>query len=152
MKVKEIMTLNPVTCSSSDDLDTATMRMWDRDCGFLPVVDEGRVRGVITDRDICMSLTFKGAKPAGVTVGEVINGQVYGCNPDDDLTAALTIMREHQVHRLPVIEDGRLQGVLSMNDIVLAAGKAPGEEHRPTDREVVAALHGICEHRHLPVS
>lgn len=148
MKVKEIMTPNPVTCSSGDDLDTATMRMWDRDCGFLPVVDDGRVLGVITDRDICMSLTFKGAKPAGVTVAEVINGQVYGCKPDDDLTDALAIMREHQVHRLPVIENDRLLGVLSINDIVLAAGKAPGEEHRPTYREVVGTLHGICEHRH----
>lgn len=147
MKVKEIMTPDPVTCSSNDNLDTAAMRMWDRDCGFLPVVDDGRVLGVITDRDICMSLAFKGARPAEVTIGEVINGQVHGCNPDDDVAVALDIMRTHQVHRLPVLENGRLQGVLSMNDVVLAAGKSPGEEHRPTYREVVGAMHGICEHR-----
>lgn len=149
MKVSEIMTPNPVTCSSSDNLNTAAMRMWDRDCGILPVVDDGRVQGVITDRDICMALAFKGAKPAGVTVAEVINGQVYGCSPDDDVADALATMREHQVHRLPVLEDGRLQGLLSMNDAVLAAREPTGDEQGPTYSEVVDTLHGICEHRHL---
>lgn len=118
------MTPDPATCSLSDNLDAVALQMWDRGCGILPIVHEGRVQGVITERDICMALIFKGAKPVGVTVAEIFSGQIYGCNPEDDVTAALAIMQKHQVHRVPVIEDGRLAGVLSINDIVQAA-KAP---------------------------
>jgi CBS domain-containing protein len=144
------MSLNPVTCSLSDNLDTAVMRMWNADCGVLPVVEDGRVRGMITDRDIAMSLTFKGARPAGVTVAEIMAGRsVYSCSPEDGVAEALKTMRDRQVRRLPVVENGRLRGLLSMNDIALAAHEAHGEKGWPTYDEVIYALQGICAHRPL---
>ena len=88
MKVRDLMTANPVACSPGDNLATVAMQMWDWDCGVLPVVDDGQIRGVITDRDICMALLFKGAPPP-VTVAEVVNGHLYSCSPDDELAAAL---------------------------------------------------------------
>jgi CBS domain-containing protein len=150
MKVKELMSTNPVTCSPGDNLGTVALRMWDQDCGILPVVDDGRVRGVITDRDIAMALAFKGAKPSAVTVAEVIDGHgVYSCSPEEEVADALKVMGEHQVRRLPVIEGGKLQGLLSMNDAALAAHEAYGKKNWPTYGEVIGALQGVCAHRSL---
>src|SRR5690349_7646179 len=137
MKVKDLMTANPVTCSPGDNLASVALQMWDWDCGVLPVVDDGQIRGVITDRDISMALLFKGKPASAVTVAEVVNGYVYSCSPDDEVADALRIMREHKVRRLPVVEDGRLQGLLSLNDVVLEARAESGHEHRPTYRQVV---------------
>lgn len=153
MKVREIMTANPATCSPRDNLTTVAQQMWDFDCGVVPVVDDGQLCGVITDRDICMALLFKGAPPAAVTVADVVNGRtVYSCAPDDEVAAALDLMRDYQVHRLPVIEDGLLSGLLSLNDVVLEAGKESGFEHRPTCDQVVDTMRGICAHRQMPVA
>jgi signal-transduction protein with cAMP-binding, CBS, and nucleotidyltransferase domain len=105
---------------------------------------------MITDRDIAMSLTFKGARPSAVTVAEVIDGRtVCSCSPEEEVTEALRTMHDRQVRRLPVVEDGRLRGLLSMNDVALAAHEAPGEKRWPTYDEVVYALQGICAHRPL---
>lgn len=150
MKVKELMSTEPVTCSPGDSLDVAAKRMWDRDCGILPVVDDGRVRGLITDRDIAMTLTIKGARPSAVTVAEVIDGHsIYSCSPEADVAEALKVMHDRQVRRLPVMEDGRLRGLLSMNDVALAARETPGTKDWPTYGEVIGALQGICAHRPL---
>jgi CBS domain-containing protein len=150
MKVRDLMTANPLTCSPRDSLATAAMHMWDGDCGLVPVVDDGQILGVLTDRDICMALLFKGATASAVTVAEVINGAIYSCSPDDEVAEAIRIMRNHQVHRLPVVEDGRLEGLLSLNDVVLEAQAESGHEHRPTYRQVMDAMQGICAHRQMP--
>jgi signal-transduction protein with cAMP-binding, CBS, and nucleotidyltransferase domain len=121
--------------------------MWTWDCGVLPVVDDGQIRGVITDRDISMALLFKGKPASAVTVAEVVNGHVYSCSPEDDAVDALEIMRGHQIHRLPVIEDGRLEGLLSINDIVLEARAESGHEQSPTYRQVIEAMQDIHAHR-----
>jgi len=152
MKVREIMTGNPVACSPGDNLATVAMQMWNWDCGILPVVEDGQVRGVITDRDICMALLFKGAPPSVVTVSQVMSGHLYSCSPDDQVTTALETMHDHQVHRLPVIEDGRLMGMLSINDLVLEAKAESGPEQRPTCHQVVDALQGVCAHRQILVA
>lgn len=152
MKARDLMTGNPVTCSPGDDLATVAKQMWDWDCGIVPVVDDGRLRGVVTDRDICITLLFKGAPPSAVTVAEIVHGDLYSCSPDDEVAAALQIMRDHQVHRLPVVEDGRLAGMLSINDVILEAREESGDEHRPTYREVVEAMQGICAHRQMPLA
>jgi CBS domain-containing protein len=151
MKVKEIMTPDAATCSTSDDLSTAAMRMWNQDCGVLPVTDDGRIRAVITDRDICMALLFRGERPAAITVGEVIGGHdLYSCSPEDDVLQALKTMHDRQIRRLPVLEDGRLRGLLSINDVVLAA-REPAVARGLTPSDVIDALQGICAHSEVPV-
>jgi CBS domain-containing protein len=147
MKVRDVMSEDVFICNPDDNLATAALRMWNHDCGVLPVVERGRVRGVITDRDICMALALKGQPPAAVRVAEVIAGPAVSCVPGTDVAEALEIMRDHQVHRLPVVEDGRLAGLVSLNDLALAAGAVQGIDRRPTYREVVDALQGICAHR-----
>ena len=113
----------------------------------MPVVAGGKVVGMITDRDICMAAATKHRDPANIRVKEVISGQVYGCSCDTDIHEALKIMQQKQVRRLPIIsaEDGRLQGILSMNDLAL---KATTERKSALSAEDVEnTLRAICTHR-----
>lgn len=149
MKVKEIMTASPKACSLSNNLADAAGLMWDNDCGILPVVAEGKVVGLVTDRDICMAAALKGRQLTNIAVEETISGKVFSCKPDDDVHSALKTMQENKVRRLPVVAaDGTLKGVLSMNDVVLKAEEAK-EKKRPelSYSDVVNTFKSICEHR-----
>jgi len=149
MKVKEIMTGSPSVCDLNESLAEAAKTMWDGDCGVLPVLKDGReVVGLITDRDICMALAMRDCNPTAVSAEQVITGDIYSIGPEDEVRTALDLMKQHQVRRLPVINpEGELEGMLSMNDIVLQAqrkghGKAP--EVRYAD--VVDTYKAICAH------
>lgn len=153
MKVKEVMSPNPQACTLTDNLSAAAGLMWENDCGILPVVvEEGKVAGLITDRDICMAANIKGRQLSDIVVADVISGDIYACKPDDDIRSALKTMQENKVRRLPVIAtDGTLQGILSMNDVVLKA-EEPKEKKAPelSYGDVVNTYKSICQHR-LPL-
>ena len=154
MKVKEIMTDNPSVCDLNESLAEAAKTMWESDCGVLPVLKDGReVVGLITDRDICMAMAMRDSNPAAVSAEEVLTGEVYWVAPEDEIHKALEVMQEHQVHRLPVISpEGELEGMLSMNDIVLKARrKANGKAPEIRYEDVVDTYKAICAHR-TPVS
>ena len=85
MKVKDIMTPEPRTCSPTTNLAVAAAIMLDGDCGILPVVDEGKLVGVVTDRDMYIALATRGKRASHVTVREVVQAPVYTCGPDDDV-------------------------------------------------------------------
>jgi CBS domain-containing protein len=146
MKVKEIMTREPKVASPETTLAAAGALMLDADCGILPVVDEaGKLVGVVTDRDMYIALATRDKRASEVTVGDVMQQPVWTCGPDDDVEAALAMMKPHRVRRLPVEGfGGSVLGVVSMNDIVLATGSS-----RPVrETEVVATLQAICSHHH----
>jgi CBS domain-containing protein len=145
MKVKNIMTTEARVCSSSTNLGTAAELMLDGDCGILPVVSEGKLVGVVTDRDLYIALATRNKLASQLTVGEVVQAPVRTCGPDDDVQAALATMKRHLVRRLPVEGfGGTVLVILSLDDILLAAG--PG---RPVGNiEVVEALQAICAHHH----
>jgi CBS domain-containing protein len=147
MTIKDIMTTPVKTCTSSTNLAEAAAAMIDGDCGFLPVVDDGTLAGVVTDRDMYIALATRNARASDLRVGDVARKQVWTCNPDDDLHAALATMQEHRVRRLPVLGfGGTVAGVVSMNDLLLQAGA-----QRPVrDTEVVQTLQSISAH-HVPV-
>ena len=145
MKIREIMTAQPRTCEPATSLAAAAALMLDADCGMLPVVEEGRLVGVVTDRDMYIALATRNRLASDMTVGEVARQQVFTCEPDDDVQAALATMKQHRVRRLPVEGfGGTVAGVVSMNDIVLAAG--PRKAVRQD--EVVDTFQGICAHHH----
>ena len=152
MKVRDLMTTNAITCSPETNLATAAGLMWDNDCGALPIVNvQGQVMGVITDRDICMAASTKDKPPSAITAWETASGKAITCGPDDDLRTALERMEEGKVRRLPVVDDdGVLLGVLSINDVVLAAGEHRGRRVPELSvQDVVRTLRGICAHRVL---
>ncbi len=145
MKVKDIMTGEPRTCSLGTNLAAAAALMLDGDCGILPVVENGKLFGVVTDRDLFIALATRNKRASEMTVGEVVGAPVYTCFTDDDVQAALDTMKQHRVRRLPVEGfGGTVVGIISMNDIVLTSG--PRKPVRDTD--VVSTLQAICAHHH----
>ena len=150
MKVREVMSADPKACTLTDNLAVAAGLMWEKDCGILPVVAEGgKVVGLITDRDICMAAALKGRELANIAVEDTISGRVFSCKPDEDVRTALKTMQENKVRRLPVLAaDGTLEGVLSLNDVVLKAEET--KEKKVPDlsfSDVVSTYKSICQHR-----
>jgi CBS domain-containing protein len=150
MKVESLMKRDAKTCLRGTNLAEAASILWDQDCGVLPVVDDaGKVVGMISDRDICMAIVTKKRLASDIAVGEVISGNsVYSCSPHDQIENALQTMQEHQVRRLPVAkEGGELCGILSINDVILAADPKGNKGIRYED--AIKTLKAICEH-HQP--
>ena len=145
MKVKDIMTGEPRSCAPETNLAEAAALMLDGDCGILPVVADGKLVGVVTDRDMYIALATRNKRASELTVRDVVQTPVYTCGPDDDVQAALETMKRHCVRRLPVEGfGGSIMGIVSMNDIVLAAGP-----RRPVrEADVVGTLQVICAHHH----
>jgi len=146
MKIRDIMTAEPKTCSPDTNLAAAAEMMLKADCGILPVTDgEGKLVGIVTDRDMYIALATRNKLAWQIRVGEVARNQVFTCEPDDDVNTALATMKQHHIRRLPVEGFGHtVTGVVSMNDILLAAGARKGVR---TD-EVVDTLQAICAHHH----
>jgi CBS domain-containing protein len=152
MKVQDVMTHDVQSCRPQTNLAEAAMQMWRGDFGAMPVVAGKKVVGMITDRDICMAAATKHRDPANIRVKELMSGKVYGCSCDTDIHEALKIMQQKQVRRLPIIspEDGRLQGILSMNDVALKA--QGGRKAELSAEDVESTMRGICAHRELPLA
>ena len=149
MKVKETMTVNPKTCTTTTNLAEAASFMWDYDCGILPVVADGeRVVGLITDRDICIGGATKNRNLSTITVEEIMTGEVYSCEPEDDVSQALETMQQRKVRRLPVVApDGTLEGVLSINDITVNAQDTTGKKVTEISfHDLVQTYKAICAH------
>jgi CBS domain-containing protein len=145
MKVKDIMKTEPATCTPDTTLAAAAHLMWESDCGILPVVDDGELVGVVTDRDMYIALATRNERASRLRIGAVANKAVWTCEPEDDLHAVLATMKQHRVRRLPVVGFGRtVLGVVSMNDLVLAAGT----DASVRNDEVMDVLKAICAHHH----
>lgn len=145
MKVKDLMTTDVKTCTPDTTIAEAAHLMWDGDCGILPVVDDGELVGIVTDRDMYIALATQNARASRLKVGAVATKKLATCAPEDDVQAALATMKQARVRRLPVVGfGGTVLGILSMNDILLAAGAGTeiGSE------EVVQTLQAICAHHH----
>jgi CBS domain-containing protein len=123
--------------------------MWNGNCGFLPVVgSDGKVFGVVTDRDICIALGTRNRLPGEIKVSEVITSQkLFYCCPDDDVHLALQAMQTGRVRRLPVItHEGALAGIVSMDDILLKAEPiSVGKQPELSSDEVVRTYRAITE-------
>ena len=152
MKVQDIMARDVQCCGPHTNLAAAAQMMWDSDCGVLPVLNvEGKVGGVITDRDICMAVATRNKPASAITVWETVSGKAWTCRDTDDIHTALGIMKREKVRRLPVVDgDGVLQGVLSMNDLVLNAEDTKAKRVPELSyADVMHTLRAISQHRVL---
>ncbi len=157
MTIADIMTGEARCCHPETNLATAAALMWAGDCGALPVVDaEGRALGMITDRDVCMAVATRNRLASEIAVGELLGGDVWACEAHDDVRAALEVMEEKRVRRLPVIDsENRVIGVISMNDVVLNAVERKGGKKGETPltyESAMAAMKMISAHRDAPAS
>ena len=115
--IREAMTPSPTTVEPSTTVQEAARTMKSEDIGSLPIVEGGRLVGVITDRDIAIRIVAEG-KGAETTVGEIASKDVVTVDPQQSLEEAARLMAEHQVRRLPVTEeDGKLVGILAQADL-----------------------------------
>jgi CBS domain-containing protein len=145
MKVQDVMVKGVRFCDPDTNLATVTKIFWEQGCGALPVVENGRVIGMITDRDVSIALGTRNARAGETFVREVALPKVFFCLPQDDVHAALDTMRAQQVRRLPVVDHkGALAGILTLDDIVLFAGENATDELSYAD--VVDTMKSIYEH------
>lgn len=120
MRIQNIMSKPVVVCGQSETLNEAARLMWDHDCGVVPVVgDDGRIAGIVTDRDICMAAYTKGRTLGSIPITEAMSRKVLSCRADDSLESAGRVMTDNQVRRLPVLDgEDRPVGMVSFGDVV----------------------------------
>jgi CBS domain-containing protein len=119
--IREVMTRNPETVESGSTAVDAAKRMKQADAGMIPVVQNGRLVGTVTDRDIAVRVVAEGKDPQTTTVGEIASTEIVTVAPDLDLSEALKLMARHQVRRLPVVEGDAVIGVIAQADVAQQA-------------------------------
>jgi len=150
MIISELCTRGVKSCLPEDNLATAAGIMWECDCGAVPVLSrEGRLVGVITDRDICIAVGTRKTVASDIPVSEVMSGKVVSCRARDGAKDALRVMRDAQIRRLPVLDEkGSLKGIISVNDIIRAVlGMAEGQMKAAFLQEIMLTLMAISQHR-----
>jgi CBS domain-containing protein len=118
-RVRDAMTEDPRSIGASEPVVDAALLMREQDVGSLPVTDNERLVGMITDRDITTRVVAEAGDPKMISVGDVYSRDLISVEPDQDLEEALRLMARHQVRRLPVIENGSLVGIVAQADIAL---------------------------------
>ena len=119
MKVRDIMTTQLVTVAPSATVADAARKMRDADIGNVLVTDDGRPVGIITDRDIAVRVVAEGKDVNQAQVGDFMSTELITGLPDWDVEDAAEILAEEQIRRLPVVENGRLMGIVSLGDIAV---------------------------------
>ena len=121
MNVRDVMTSNPRTVSPNDGIQVAARIMKEEDTGVVPIVENGRAVGIVTDRDIVLRAVAEGGVDRPVR--DIATRDVICVRPDDSTREAERIMSQRQIRRLPVVEGDRLVGIVSLGDIAVKEGK-----------------------------
>jgi CBS domain-containing protein len=148
MRAQDLMTSPAITCHGNNSLMDAAHKMWDRDIGALPVVnDEGKLTAIITDRDICMAAYTQGRALDELLVNSAMAMDVAVASPEASLREIEQLMARRQVRRIPIVDAaGKPLGIVSLNDIALACAQ-PGTAMKDEASMVSQTLGAICRHR-----
>ena len=123
MQVREIMTDRVVSITQQEPVSAAARLMKRHNLGALPVCDdEGRLRGMITDRDIVTRCVAADMEPGDTRIREIMSRGIATCRADEEITDALRTMGAEQVRRLPVTREGKVVGMVSLADLARSAG------------------------------
>lgn len=143
------MTKPACSCFPHETLERAAQVMWERGCGIVPVVDGQRhVVGALTDRDVCMAAYTRGARLSQMSIERTMNKAVHAVREHDTLEVVEATMRCAHVRRVPVLDgDGRLSGVLSVEDLARAHRKASPTADGLADEILVHTVAEICARR-----
>jgi CBS domain-containing protein len=117
--VRDAMTESPRSIGASASVVEAARLMREEHIGSLPITEDEQLIGMLTDRDIATRVVAEAADPKTMSVGDVYSRDLVSVEPDNDLEQALQLMARHQVRRLPVVENGRLVGIVAQADIAL---------------------------------
>jgi CBS domain-containing protein len=137
--VRDTMTENPRWIDASASVVEAAQLMREQHIGSLPITDDQQLVGMITDRDITMRVVAETADRMNTSVGDVSSRDLITVEPDRDLDEALQLMAVHQIRRLPVVENGRLVGIVAQADVALSENEKTGKLveaiSEPSERE-----------------
>ncbi|HIZ55287.1 MAG TPA: CBS domain-containing protein [Firmicutes bacterium] len=134
MLVKDVMTSHVVTVKEDATVTEAAKLMQRYDIGVIPVVNGTTVSGMVTDRDIVLRCVAGGKSPAECRIGDLMTESAACVAPNQSLEDCIHVMSQEQVRRLPVLENGRLEGIVSLADIARVR----------TSAEIAEALAEIC--------
>ena len=147
MIVEQCMSKSPRVCTSADTLSSVARTLWEHDLGALPVVDHaGAVVGMITDRDVCMAAYTCGAPLHATSVGRHMSRTVFSIGAKADASKAADLMKTRKIRRLPVVENGRLVGIVTLSDLARSAGRN-GKLRGLDLEELVGVFTSVCEPR-----
>lgn len=148
MHVQDLMSHPALTCHVNDDLTVPAKLMWDHDCGAIPVVrDDGKIAGIITDRDVCMAAYTQGRPLHEILVNAVMAKDVITARPDQHLAVVEQLMSENRVRRIPVVsEDSKPIGMVSLNDLAIE-GVQPDTRMKNALAKVAYTLAAVCRPR-----
>jgi CBS domain-containing protein len=122
MNIRDVMTANPTCVSPDDSIQNAARIMRDEDTGIVPVVENGRPVGLLTDRDIVVRAVAEDGQ-LNRPIREIVTGNIVSARPDMSTREAAELMSEHQVRRLPVVENDHLVGIVSIGDLAVKEGR-----------------------------
>jgi CBS domain-containing protein len=149
IRARDVMTRNVMTVHPADSVERAARLMRECDCGAIPVVDnDGRLIGMVTDRDITVRLVARGADIRRAFVDDCMTDEAFACNVNDSIDDCMRTMSRHQIRRLPILDDrDRVMGIVSQSDLARHAGEHPvrGERRAMTD-----VLCVVSEPTHMP--
>jgi CBS domain-containing protein len=139
MNISEVMTPDPACCVRTDHVQAAAIIMRELNVGVVPVVDSEeshRLVGLVTDRDLCISVVAAGHDPKEITLDQCMTTELVTCKPDDNIEAVAELMQLNQVRRIPVVDENEhLVGIVSTADMVLC-GDLASEEIGETMRDI----------------
>ena len=122
-KIRDIMAPLPVGMTSIESVASAARLMRDQAVGTVLVLENGQLRGIVTDRDIAVRAVAEGRDPEITRVSDICSENLVVLGPDDDMADAARVIREHAVRRVPVVDNGIPLGVVSMGDLALWEGE-----------------------------
>lgn len=123
-QIKDVMSKNFKWMAPDSPISQVAQQMRDMDCGFMPLAENDKMVGMITDRDIAIRAIAEGKNPAEVKARDIMTPKTYYCYDDQDVEEVCNNMGEIQVRRLPVVNrDKRLVGIVSMGDLAQAASR-----------------------------
>ncbi|MEY8350026.1 CBS domain-containing protein [Bacillus cereus] len=134
--VREFMSTDIVQCTPLDNVYEAAVKMKEEDIGMIPVVENNQVVGLVTDRDLVVRGIAE-KHPGSNKITNVMTTGIVSVSPNDPIEKATELMAQHQIRRLPVVENGQLVGMLALGDLAIA---------EKADDQAGFALSEISEH------
>lgn len=123
-KVRDIMSAAPVCMAPDESVPAAARAMKQQGIGTVLVLTDGKLTGLVTDRDIAVRVLAENRDPRTTPIGDICSHQLVVLAPDDELAQAARLIRDHAVRRIPVLRDGTPVGVVSVGDLALESGAA----------------------------
>lgn len=117
--VRELMTANPRTVDVAEPVAGVAVLMRDQDVGSVLVLDKAELRGIVTDRDLAVRVIAERKDPSSTKAGDVASQDIVAVSPDEPADRVIALMRQQAVRRVPVVEDGRPVGILSIGDLAM---------------------------------